>query len=775
MSRRQQDKYVQINLNGRLFPTWILANYKYYKLPEVVKTEEDPCTSKSTVEHSKRELRKYQLFISKYLSFNSPYRNILLYHGVGSGKTGTTINLYNVLYNYSPGWTVYILLRASLRTSLWIPELEKWLQNEEKKFRLENIKFISYDAPNADKQFFDEVKSADTSKKSMYIIEEAHNFIRNVYSNVSTRQGRRAQSIYDYIIQDLKESESSRVILLTGTPAVNSPYELALLFNLLRPGIFPRSETAFYQEFVSAGAFQTLNPAKKNMFQRRIMGLVSYYIGATPDYFATKRIEYIDVKMSEYHEDIYNYFDAIEEQQQKKSRMKLGKASETYKSYTRQACNFVFPFMKQNMTGELRVRPSTFKLSEKDIQMTNIGKETKDTKSYYNVQSYLEAIDNYVKTFVEYMDNKYSEDEKNQYTIQDDVKVFNEKYKKNYVEFHNKEEKKSDVYKELHKCSAKMLYIIFNILTSPGPVIVYSNYVLVEGLQIFKIYLKYFGFGSINDDNNKSSKDNFRYTEYHGRIDQETRVLNLKKFNDPENKYGAICKILMISGAGSEGLNTMSVRQVHIMEPYWNEARIIQVQGRAIRFCSHKYLPKEERHVDIFRYSSIRRSDVKWTTDQYIENLARSKEGLIQSFLDAMKEVAVDCVLNKTHNSLTENFKCFQFDETSLFDEQIGPAYKDDFYDDMRIDNGSNSIHSQTIRIKVIKIKAVRQLSKPEETPKYSRSENYWYNPDTGVVYDFDLHYAIGKISYDNDNLPRKLDKDVYIIDKIIPIPIIED
>ena len=30
----------------------------------------------------------------------------------------------------------------------------------------------------------------------------------------------------------------------------------------------------------------------KNMFQRRIMGLVSYYIGATPDKYATKRTHY---------------------------------------------------------------------------------------------------------------------------------------------------------------------------------------------------------------------------------------------------------------------------------------------------------------------------------------------------------------------------------------------------------------------------------------------------------------------------------------------------
>ena len=67
----------------------------------------------------------------------------------------------------------------------------------------------------------------------------------------------------------------------------------------------------------------------------------------------------------------------------------------------------------------------------------------------------------------------------------------------------------------------------------------------------------------------------------------------------------------------------------------------------------------------------------KQTTDQYIEDVARSKDGLIQSFLDAVKEVAVDCNLFKAHNMITQEYKCFQFEEPSLFDKNIGPAYRD--------------------------------------------------------------------------------------------------
>ena len=286
--------------------------------------------------------------------------------------------------------------------------------------------------------------------------------------------------------------------------------------------------------------------------------------------------------------------------------------------------------------------------------------------------------------------------------------------------------------------------------------------------------MKYFGFSSYVDKN--TGQDDFRYTEYHGGIDSKDRAKNLQNFNETENKYGKLIKIIMISPAGAEGLNLLNTRQVHIMEPYWHETRIVQMVGRAIRMCSHRDLPMKERHVDVFRYKSVREKGGKWTADQQIEDLARGKEGLIQSFLDAIKEAAVDCQLNKNHNLLAQDYKCFQFDEQSLFDDQIGPAYKEDIVDDLRINNGSNSTTSATVRIKVIKIKAVKQLTKDDGSGnvKYSNIEDYWYNPDTGVVYDVELLFAIGKVAIDDDGIPIKKENSVYIIDKMVPIPHIE-
>ena len=779
--KKKNDQYINLKINGRLFPTWILANFNRYKLPEIFIDGSDPCNDKKVG----AELRKYQDFLGKYLDYNSPYRDILVYHGLGSGKTRTAINIYNILYNYSPDWNVFILLKATLKESTWVKELESWLQKEEKEFRNANVAFISYDAPNADKMFLERVKSADAAKKSMYIIDEAHNFINNVYTNMSSKQGRRALTIYEHIIQDKKDNDNVRVVLISGSPAINIPFELALTFNLLRPDIFPKSEALFNQMYVSTDAYPVINPATKNNFQRRIMGLVSHYIGSTPEYYAKKIVNYVDVPMSEYQSFVYKHYEEIEEKIARK--MRSGSGGGNYKSYTRQSCNFVFPVMGQGLSGETRPRPRDFKINESDVELISKGKgDEKNKEKYYKVSEYLQKTEEFINTFDGFLRKKLDVDIRNKHTLIDDIKQFRDmtggKFEiDDYVKFITGPDKKSELLTALHNSSAKMTFMIFNIMNSPGPVLVYSNYVVMEGLQIFKIYLKYLGFTSYASRD--KGEDGYRYMEYHGGIDPIERRKVLEIFNRSENKLGTVSKIVMISPAGAEGISLNNVRQVHLMEPYWHEVRMTQMIGRAIRQCSHKNIPMEEREVVVFRYKSVRGTGTdQWTTDQYIEDSARSKDVLIASFLDAMKEVAVDCALNKTHNNLAGTYRCFQFEEKSLFDDQIGPAYKDDLYDDLKLNNGLNSTNSRIKKIKIIKIKAVKQLVSDEDhiaEPRkneelFSEPQDYWFNVDSLTVYDANMQYPIGKVGADDVGLPLKMDKDTFIITKIIPIPILK-
>jgi hypothetical protein len=341
----------------------------------------DPCKNIKTGDEI--ELNLYQKFLGSFLDYRSPFRDILIYHGLGSGKSATTINLYNVLYNATSGWNVFLLIKAALHDDPWEKDIKRWMSEQDFAHRYSNIHWIHYDSPFADKEFLDVVKNTDSSLKNLFIIEEAHNFIRNVYSNLSSQKGDRAINIYNHILQDKKDNPSTRVVLLSGTPAINKPFELALMFNLLRPNIFPKSEVLFDQYYVDSTSIPQMNLKTKNMFQRRIMGLVSYYIGATPDLYASQTTHFIDVSMSKYQTEIYNYFEEVENKMAQKKRA-MSKTSETYRTYTRQSSNFVFPPIDDVVTGENRPRPSKFKIGE--------NKEFKITTDNTNVSSLLQSL-----------------------------------------------------------------------------------------------------------------------------------------------------------------------------------------------------------------------------------------------------------------------------------------------------------------------------------------------------------------------------------------------
>lgn len=777
--------YINLTQNGRIFPSWILKNFKEYKLdPIFTKGDEDPCNVQT-----KLGLRKYQNFLGKYLGPKSQYNSILVFHGLGSGKTLSAINIMNVLYNYDPNLNVIILIKASLLDDPWKKDLKTWLgrdengnvNNETQLNQFATLHFVNYDAPNASKTFLDTMRSIDLSKPTMFVVDEAHNFIRNVYSNINSKVGKRAQTIYEYILREKKDNPATRVVLISATPAINTPFELALMFNLLRANTFPASEAEFNRMFVTESAYPILNPLKRNMFERRIMGLVSYYIGATPDLYARQDIKYVNLPMSQYQYNIYRVFEKIEDQVAKKMR-RFGKSSQLYRTYTRQASNFVFPYVNTNVTGELRPRPSKFKIDEKladDLERGKATDEPADSREREMLNKYMDALQLFLRETERYFQTLQKSDANRGRTIFDDLEDFKAGFENvfrgKFLKYYESDSPKSQLFTEMYNCSPKMTAIAFLTYVSPGKVMVYTNYVVMEGIDIMKIYYRMIGF-----DDYREAKEGRGYCEYHGRIDPKDRVKFRKMFNDPDNIYGQKCKVILLSPSATEGINLTNIRQEHIMEPYWTEVRIQQVIGRGVRQCSHKELPMDQRNVTIYRYKVIKPAEldaddaVRISTDQYIEDQAKAKANLIESFLSAMKEVAVDCELFRAHNMMSQTYTCFKFPESAITGPNIGPAYREDIKEDVKYDSGLNAKNSRVERIKVIKIRAVA-IKNPAGGAEHTYTDPYpyWYNPKTGMVYDIDTYYPVGRVLIVND-LPNKLDKDTYIISDMIDIPLIE-
>ena len=157
----EAEGYLDLKVNGQLFFAWIAENFGQYRLDEIVRrTGEDPCDTLSS--GGPKTLRKYQEFLGQYMSINSPYLSILLYHGMGSGKTATVINSMNVVYQADPNTNFILLIKASLLHDPWMKDLEEWAMRSPDEAHVKgarglrmvgNIRFIHYDSPHAGRDF----------------------------------------------------------------------------------------------------------------------------------------------------------------------------------------------------------------------------------------------------------------------------------------------------------------------------------------------------------------------------------------------------------------------------------------------------------------------------------------------------------------------------------------------------------------------------------------------------------------------------------------------
>jgi superfamily II DNA or RNA helicase len=73
-----------------------------------------------------------------------------------------------------------------------------------------------------------------------------------------------------------------------------------------------------------------------------------------------------------------------------------------------------------------------------------------------------------------------------------------------------------------------------------------------------------------------------------------------KNSKEEVNNFNKNGKLIFISKAGAEGIDLKGVREIILMEPFWNESTKNQIIGRGVRYKSHAHLPPEERNVTVF-------------------------------------------------------------------------------------------------------------------------------------------------------------------------------
>ena len=214
---------------------------------------------------------------------------------------------------------------------------------------------------------------------------------------------------------------------------------------------------------------------------------------------------------------------------------------------------------------------------------------------------------------------------------------------------------KMKIQSDLDKYSTKFDAIMKKIESSTGKIFFYSGFKEYAGIKSFVAVLEAFGY----QDYAKAGEGPKRFAIWSGDENMTYKEEIKSIFNLKENLSGSKLKLILGSSSIKEGVSFAGVRQVHILDPYWNIPRLEQVIGRASRFCSHKDLEEEKRDVKVYIYLATAPKGKIETVDSYIHELSKNKNKLVSEFELAIKQSAIDCELNKNANQDDNlRFKC---------------------------------------------------------------------------------------------------------------------
>jgi hypothetical protein len=258
--------------------------------------EEENCFSKQKTSFKSMV---HQLIVQRYLNSYTPYRGLLLYHGLGSGKTCSSISMIEGMYTSKQIFIVTpASLQANYRTQMkfcgdqifrknnhWVfesvdtiekkktvfsllnidPTISKsnkivqfveknrgiWMVNTDKEPNFDSLsiqnrevidkqielmimakyRYINYNGITRKTwvQHYKTSPDMNPFDNSTIIVDEAHNFVSRIVNKLNSKGNSISTDLYEAILS----AENCRVILLTGTPFINSPSELGVLFNLI--------------------------------------------------------------------------------------------------------------------------------------------------------------------------------------------------------------------------------------------------------------------------------------------------------------------------------------------------------------------------------------------------------------------------------------------------------------------------------------------------------------------------------------------------------------
>ena len=273
--------------NREIFINFITSLFGPYK--EDIEKDNDTLSCNTSTTNT-FNLLTHQKIVRDYINLFTPYRGLLLYHGLGSGKTCSSIGIAegiktdkkiiimtpaslrinymeelkkcgDLLYKKNQFWEFIntkdnpdLVKHLSYVLSISVEFIEKnegaWLVNVKKKPNYELLsshekilldnqinemikskyKFINYNGlRNSHLQNLTINYTINPFDNCVVIIDEAHNLVSRIVNKLKNKTAL-SMKLYEYLMT----AENVKIILLTGTPIINYPNEIGILFNILR-------------------------------------------------------------------------------------------------------------------------------------------------------------------------------------------------------------------------------------------------------------------------------------------------------------------------------------------------------------------------------------------------------------------------------------------------------------------------------------------------------------------------------------------------------------
>ena len=608
------------------------------------------------------KLTENQKFLKAFLSPETPYNGMLLFHGTGVGKTCTSISIAEQYTEEIKKYNkkIFIILNPSIEANFRknifnIEKIKQGLTNYQctgDKY-LNELNLSVDDLNNIDKnklgkkinklinsryKFFGYIKFAnyiknldekikktygeelypkmikkkirDIFSNSVLIIDEVHN-IKDL--NEKTSVPPMLNKVVDY-------AENMKLLLLSATPMFNEAAEIIFLINLLL-----RNDNKPLLDEKKFFSNQKFNMKNKDLFLNKIRGYVSFMRGEDPYRFPKRK----------YHNKKIISLDAMPKLSKENKRI-----------------------VTSNRIKDLKI----IGCKMKGFQLEIYKKLIEDKQNYGEFGGDATMVSNIVFPVSDDINNTTSVKTLIGDSGFDSVIDLNKVNRKNKYVIKDPEHKDMFLKENIGNYSCKIEEVISNIEKSKGIVFVYSQY-KKSGVIPLALALEHAGYSKYDESLiNDKVPNKGKYIIISGDNELSKKAYEEYIKIQDENINGEKVKIILGTKTATEGLDFSFIRQVHIFDPWFHLNKLDQVIGRAIRNCSHIKLRPEDRNVTIFLYAAITPNMKIETID--IDNYRKAElKSAAQAEVEyLLKTSAVDCNLNingnKFENDVDGSRKC---------------------------------------------------------------------------------------------------------------------